>query len=353
MDEEKVRKLKEIFAPECFIEPTAASKERPLYLEDKKRADREPKEYRVGRGETLESIANDIHGNKGNKYPDITDEFKKLKSGAESYEQAWQFLAKYNYGAIDPPVVNYLMCEKHGFVLSKDPSGEYSNLTSDNKNYRYKGGETLYYPVKKYVKTGVRKVYTKPDDTPGLILHPSFACPALVGADSMLTILVMGTPGKAIDPGKVNVHLKILPWDEDIGKIKYAMLKHGIYAGFSGPLFHSKTEAEKNIKCDKISLSEQIEDSHGRFFLTPEQKVLKTFKDYKYTDLYRVEIHLKYLPLQGNYLSEGYYNLFWINRGEEREDDIVQEKVRHYFGKKIFRTGAPSRIRFLTFYQAL
>ena len=319
-----VTNIKKLFQKKCFT--ICEYKLVPLH------EGHEYKEkYVVKPDESLESIAERMQ--KGEEeFSNIANDFKTLDE--RRYDSAWEYLAEFNYGSTEPSVVNWMMCKTHGFDKN-------SNITGDKKNYKYKGGEILYYPSKfRKAKTGQKHPYIELDDTPGLILHPSFACPALVGTDSMLSILVLGNPEKAkIIPEKANIHLKIVPWSDKIGQIKHLMLQGKKYHDFPKALFDTNEEARKNIKCEKINFKKKIEDPNGRFCFIPEQKVIKTFKDYGYKELYRIEIHLKYLPAGEKYLSEGYYNLFWINLNKEREDEIIQRKMNYFFGKKIYKSS--------------
>lgn len=177
--------------------------------------------------------------------------------------------------------------------------------------------------------TGHRFICKTPDITPGLILHPSLGCSALVGTDSTLIMLIMGNSGKPITPEKINVHLKILSWSSEIGNIKHKMLIGEGYTGSSTPLFGNRYEARNNIKCKKIDLSDIIEDSEGKFAFIPESKTIQAYKDQGYTDLYRVEINIASIA------NEGGYNLFWINQNKEHEDEIIQQRLDGYFGTRI------------------
>ena len=179
--------------------------------------------------------------------------------------------------------------------------------------------------------TGHRFICKTPDITPGLILHPSFGCSALVGTDSTLVMLIMGNSSKPITPEKINVHLKIMSWGNEVAQAKHTMLEDERYGGFQGHLFGNRTEARNNIKCDKITLSDIMKDSNGKYAFIPEPKVIQSYKDKGYTDLYRVEINLTSL------VEEGYYNLFWINQNKEKEDEIVQQRMDHFFGTRILK----------------
>ena len=313
-----IREIRKLFSKNCFT--ILEHRLIPLH-EGEKNKDK----YVAKSGETLEAIAERMQKGQG-EFAGIADDVKNLDS--TRYEFAWQYIAEYNYGSTQPATINWMMCAIHGFDKS-------SNITGDKNNYKYKGGEVLYYPSKfRKAKTGKSFPYVEPDDTPGLILHPSFACPSVVGTDSMLSMLVLADPKKSkITPEKVNIHLKILPWSVKIGNIKHSMLQGKKYDGPQKPLFASNEEAKNNIICKKLDFKKRIEDPNGRFCFIPDKKALKTYGDYGYKDLYRVEIHLKYL------LEEGYYNLFWINLGREREDEIVQRKMSHFFGKKIYKSS--------------
>ncbi len=334
--------LKKIFKPNCIKEPPKNTY--PIYEIDRRNKEYKSdkgknigtsiKEYIATMGESLRSISDDIITNKDNKYIDIIDDFKKLQYKNEKFQYPWQYLAKYNYGTIDPPEINFQMCKRHGFQIVKEGGPKYPNLTSDGQNYRYKGGEIVYYPVKVYDKTGKETVYIRPDDTPGLILHPSLTCPSLVDNDSILSILVLGMREKPIDEIKVNLHLKILPWSVKIGEIKNNMLQGKIIEDFSKALFQTIEEAKKNIKCNKISISKIIEDKNGRYSLIPDQRVTKTYNDYGYTDLYNIEIKLNSIVSE-----QTCYNLFWINLNCEKEDEIIQRKMTLFFGNRISKLG--------------
>ncbi|MBT8341154.1 MAG: hypothetical protein HKP58_06485 [Desulfatitalea sp.] len=318
-----IKKIQRTFADGCFKPLTVQPG--PKHLKDPSK-----QTYIVKAGETLEQIADQMKQAAG-QFKWIGESVKQPDTAR--YEHAWQCIADYNYGTIDPPALNWSLCVAHGFEEQK-------NLTADKKNYTYKGGEKLYYPVRvQKGKTGRMHVKVVQDDTPGVIVHPSFGCPALVGEDSMLSLLVMADPKKGkIIPEKVNLHLKILPWDTDIGTIKNGLVQRKSYDGFAPSLFASAGEAKKNILVEKIDLKEYIEDKNGRFSFIPEKKVIETYKDYGYKDLYRIDIHLKYLPFKERFLQEGFYNLFWINHGLEREDEMIQRKLGHYLGKKIYRS---------------
>ncbi len=320
MDTNQIRKA---FTKGCFTPLTV--KPSP-----KHETDQHKKVYVVKPGETLEQIADKMKQGSG-EFKLIAEALKNIDSAR--YEHAWQVIADYNYGTIDPATLNWAMCVSHGFDKKQ-------NLTADQNNYKYKGGEKLYYPVKvQSGKSGQHHVRVIYDDTPGLILHPSFGCPGLVSEDSMLSILVLADPEKGkLTPEKVNLHLKILPWDTGIGSIKDGLVQGKPHKSFSPCLFTGTSEAKKNILVEKIDLKKYIEDKNGRFSFIPEKKVIKTYKDYGYKDLYRVDIHLKFLPVKQGYLQEGFYNLFWINHGVEREDEIIQRKIGHYLGDKIYRS---------------
>ena len=61
--------------------------------------------------------------------------------------------------------------------------------------------------------TGAGKVVgTRVDNTPGIIFFPSCTTPCIVGEDSMLGMLVLGTESNPITPQKVNMHLKMIAW---------------------------------------------------------------------------------------------------------------------------------------------
>jgi len=138
-----VTKIKKLYRKKCFT--TCEHKLVPLHKGHKYK-----EKYVVKRGESLESIAERMQKGEGN-FSNISNEFKRLDEGR--YDSAWEYLAEFNYGSTEPSVVNWMMCETHGFDKN-------SNITGDQKNYKYKGGEILYYPSKfRKAKTGQKRPY--------------------------------------------------------------------------------------------------------------------------------------------------------------------------------------------------
>ena len=140
-----ITKIKKLFRKKCFT--ICEYKLVPLHESHEYK-----EKYVVKRGESLESIVERMQKGEG-EFSNIANESKKLDEGR--YDSAWECFAEFNYGSTEPSVVNWMMCETHGFDKN-------SNITGDQKNYKYKGGEILYYPSKfRKAKTGQKHSYVE------------------------------------------------------------------------------------------------------------------------------------------------------------------------------------------------
>jgi len=111
---------KDKFVKNCIREPSAP--EDPAAL----RAKWKPGffTHTVTKGESLLYIAN---------------RYESSGKAPEGFD--WKFLSRVNLGVDHPPFVNWKLVETFDF-------DEAENLTPDKKNYRFKGGEELYVPLK-------------------------------------------------------------------------------------------------------------------------------------------------------------------------------------------------------------
>ncbi|NLD94597.1 MAG: hypothetical protein GX639_18225 [Fibrobacter sp.] len=288
-------------------------------------SDKYKKRYIVKAGDTLESIANDIVGNKENLYADISPKFKNYQKSSNN--EPWKFFAEYNYGTSVQAKINWVCCESHGF-------NENSNISPDKKTYKFNGGEVLYYPIRQPILSGTEKIGIVTTDVPGYILFPSFATPSIVQSGGKISLMILSK--EALTPSMVNSHLKIVSWSdpdgESVCKIKDISFNDPEgYKGYKKSLTGRPTTA--GISCSTVEISETIIDKEAGNAFVPDIELISSLKKIGLSTLNKVCIDLCYL----NDIADGFYNLFWINLGQELEDKILQQRLvdENILGKRI------------------
>jgi hypothetical protein len=288
-------------------------------------SDKNKKRYVVNAGDTLESIANDIVGNKQNRYTDISSKFKNYQKNTNN--APWKFLAEYNYGTSVISKINWVCCEYYGF-------DDNSNITTDKKSYMFKGGEVLYYPICQPILSGTEKVGIASTDVPGYILFPSFATPSIVQNNGKISLIILSKD--ALTTSMVNSHLKIVSWSDPDGE-SVCMIKdisfndpQG-YKGYKNLLTSNPSGA--GISCCIIKMDETIIDNDAGNAFIPDAGLISSLNSIGLRTLNKVCIDLIYLTD----IVDGFYNLFWINQGQELEDLLLQQRLssENFLGKRI------------------
>ncbi len=317
----ELQRIKKAFKTDCFDWTPGQTLPVPPYLNDKNKG-----VYTAKSGETLETIANDIINNKDNKYWDISSKFKNCRR--DTNDAPWKFLATYNFGVSTKEKINWICCEMFGFNINV-------NLSSDHTTFTFKGGEKLYYPTMLSVSSGSNKTGVVSNNVPGYILFPSFATPSIVQSGTKISLLILSQ--NELTPIMVNTHLKIVSWEKPIDKT-VCEIKDISYNEPNGYKNYKPLLVEKDldncISCKPLQLSESIVDEESQFAFIPDADLISELKnDYQLNVLNKVTINLEYL----NDIDNGFYNLFWINKGQELEDAIVQKRLKseQFLGKRI------------------
>ncbi|MBN1756931.1 MAG: metallophosphoesterase [Chitinispirillaceae bacterium] len=187
------------------------------------------------------------------------------------------------------------------------------------------------------------------DDTAAALLFPSFGCPAIVQRSNGSAVLycyvygepVGAKPAKVITAEKVNMHIKLLRWDAQTSNGGSAVLaakkalitKKALPFEFDEPLFTSDEEANEHITVERFDLSATTGfHRHQQGFYCGDtvyftlsdlgvQRFGEELDGVSFAELYQVKIELP------ERITDGFYNLFWVNMGQEPEDLFLQRKL--------------------------